>query len=93
LAQSNGNISIAARLLGVSRPTLYTLLEGHHMSAPRETFRLERRTAPNLTARLKQNAHRGATAPTFEVGLGSHTGERATQRRYKDRVVERPQLN
>jgi two-component system NtrC family response regulator len=28
LAQSNGNLSIAAKLLGVSRPTLYSLLEG-----------------------------------------------------------------
>ncbi|HLG86205.1 MAG TPA: PEP-CTERM-box response regulator transcription factor [Alphaproteobacteria bacterium] len=27
LAQSNGNLSIAAKLLGVSRPTLYSLLE------------------------------------------------------------------
>jgi len=28
LAQSNGNLSTAAKLLGVSRPTLYSLLEG-----------------------------------------------------------------
>jgi two-component system NtrC family response regulator len=51
LAQSNGNISIAARLLGVSRPTLYALLEGHHISTPRETFGSERRPAPSPTAR------------------------------------------
>jgi two-component system NtrC family response regulator len=28
LAQSNGNLTIASKLLGISRPTLYTLLEG-----------------------------------------------------------------
>ena len=32
LAQSNGNLSIAAKLLGVSRPTLYSLLEGLGMA-------------------------------------------------------------
>jgi two-component system, NtrC family, response regulator len=42
LAQSNGNISMAARLLGVSRPTLYGLLEGHHISTPGETVASER---------------------------------------------------
>ncbi len=31
LAQSNGNLSIAAKLLGVSRPTLYSLLESLNM--------------------------------------------------------------
>ena len=33
LTQSNGNLSIAAKLLGVSRPTLYSLLEGLGMAA------------------------------------------------------------
>jgi two-component system NtrC family response regulator len=32
LTQSNGNLSIAAKLLGVSRPTLYSLLEGLGMA-------------------------------------------------------------
>jgi two-component system NtrC family response regulator len=34
LSQSEGNISKAAGLLGVSRPTLYDLLEEHGLSAP-----------------------------------------------------------
>ncbi len=34
LAQSNGNLSIAAKLLGVSRPTLYSLLESLGMATP-----------------------------------------------------------
>jgi two-component system NtrC family response regulator len=33
LARSDGRLSAAARLLGVSRPTLYTLLETHGLSA------------------------------------------------------------
>ena len=33
LARSNGQLSAASRLLGVSRPTLYTLLETHGMAA------------------------------------------------------------
>jgi two-component system NtrC family response regulator len=33
LAQSNGNVSVAAKLLGVSRPTLYGLLEGLGIAA------------------------------------------------------------
>jgi two-component system NtrC family response regulator len=33
LARSDGRLSAAARLLGVSRPTLYTLLEAHGLSA------------------------------------------------------------
>ena len=33
LAQSNGNLSLAAKLLGVSRPTLYSLLEGLGIAA------------------------------------------------------------
>jgi two-component system NtrC family response regulator len=37
LAQSNGNISSAAKLLGVSRPTLYSLLEAHDIGPPTET--------------------------------------------------------
>jgi len=32
LAQSNGNLSLAAKLLGVSRPTLYSLLESLGMA-------------------------------------------------------------
>jgi two-component system NtrC family response regulator len=35
LARANGSVSAAARLLGVSRPTLYGLLETHGMAAPR----------------------------------------------------------
>jgi len=37
LAQSNGNISSAAKMLGVSRPTLYSLLEAHDIGPPTET--------------------------------------------------------
>jgi two-component system NtrC family response regulator len=37
LAEADGNISKAAGLLGVSRPTLYDLLEEHGFSATRET--------------------------------------------------------
>jgi two-component system NtrC family response regulator len=33
LARSNGTLAAAAKLLGVSRPTLYTLLEAHGLSA------------------------------------------------------------
>ena len=33
LARSNGTLSSAAKLLGVSRPTLYTLMETHGMAA------------------------------------------------------------
>ena len=33
LARSDGRLSTAARLLGVSRPTLYALLEAHGLSA------------------------------------------------------------
>jgi two-component system NtrC family response regulator len=32
LAQSNGNLTIASKLLGISRPTLYSLLEGLGMA-------------------------------------------------------------
>jgi two-component system NtrC family response regulator len=32
LTHSNGNLSIAAKLLGVSRPTLYSLLESLGMA-------------------------------------------------------------
>jgi two-component system NtrC family response regulator len=35
LARTNGSVSAAARLLGVSRPTLYGLLETHGMAGPR----------------------------------------------------------
>ncbi len=35
LARSQGSLSEAARLLGVSRPTLYTLMETHGVTAPR----------------------------------------------------------
>jgi two-component system NtrC family response regulator len=34
LAKSNGNLSVTAKLLGVSRPTLYSLLEGLGMAPP-----------------------------------------------------------
>ncbi len=33
LAQADGNISGAARLLGISRPTLYDLLKAHDLTA------------------------------------------------------------
>jgi two-component system NtrC family response regulator len=36
LARSNGSLSAAARLLGVSRPTLYGLLEAHGLGAARQ---------------------------------------------------------
>jgi two-component system NtrC family response regulator len=36
LSEAEGNISKAAGLLGISRPTLYDLLEEHGFSAPRE---------------------------------------------------------
>ncbi|MCC7283122.1 MAG: sigma 54-interacting transcriptional regulator, partial [Acetobacteraceae bacterium] len=35
LARTNGSVSAAARLLGVSRPTLYGLLETHGLAGPR----------------------------------------------------------
>jgi two-component system NtrC family response regulator len=35
LARANGSVSAAARLLGISRPTLYGLLETHGLAAPR----------------------------------------------------------
>jgi two-component system, NtrC family, response regulator len=41
LAQSNGKISAAAKLLGVSRPTLYGLLEEHHIGVPRSAVDTE----------------------------------------------------
>ena len=37
LARSNGSLSVAARLLGVSRPTIYALLETHGLSVSRGT--------------------------------------------------------
>ena len=36
LARSNGTLATAAKLLGVSRPTLYTLLEAHGLTAAAE---------------------------------------------------------
>ena len=33
LARSNSTLATAARLLGISRPTLYTLLDAHGLSA------------------------------------------------------------
>jgi two-component system NtrC family response regulator len=36
LAQSNGVIAVAAKLLGVSRPTLYALMDAHHMGTSGE---------------------------------------------------------
>ena len=36
LARSNGTLAIAAKLLGVSRPTLYTLLEAHNLETSGE---------------------------------------------------------
>jgi two-component system NtrC family response regulator len=36
LARSNGSLSAAARLLGISRPTLYGLLEAHGLSSSRQ---------------------------------------------------------
>jgi len=33
LARSSGTVATAARLLGISRPTLYTLLEAHGLTA------------------------------------------------------------
>ncbi|MBX9697926.1 MAG: PEP-CTERM-box response regulator transcription factor [Acetobacteraceae bacterium] len=36
LARSHGSLSAAARLLAISRPTLYGLLEAHGMQAPRQ---------------------------------------------------------
>jgi two-component system NtrC family response regulator len=36
LARTNGSVSAAARLLGVSRPTLYGLLETHGLAGPRQ---------------------------------------------------------
>jgi two-component system NtrC family response regulator len=38
LAEAEGNISKAAGLLGVSRPTLYDLLDEHGISTPRESL-------------------------------------------------------
>jgi two-component system NtrC family response regulator len=38
LSEAEGNISKTAGLLGISRPTLYDLLEEHGFSAPRETL-------------------------------------------------------
>jgi two-component system NtrC family response regulator len=35
LARANGSVSAAARLLGISHPTLYGLLETHGSAAPR----------------------------------------------------------
>jgi len=34
LTQSNGTIAVAAKLLGISRPTLYSLLEEHRIATP-----------------------------------------------------------
>ena len=33
LARSNGTLAVAAKLLGVSRPTLYSLLDAHNLAA------------------------------------------------------------
>ncbi|MCG7364527.1 hypothetical protein MHZ93_25135, partial [Roseomonas sp. ACRSG] len=32
MARSNGSLAAAARLLGISRPTIYGLLETHRLS-------------------------------------------------------------
>ncbi len=41
LARSNGTLATAARLLGVSRPTLYSLLEAHGLNADHAALSLE----------------------------------------------------
>ncbi len=45
LARSNGTLAAAAKLLGVSRPTLYTLLEAHNLETSGEA-RLEAESDP-----------------------------------------------
>ena len=47
LARSNGRLTAAAKLLGISRPTLYTLLETHGMTAEAADSAIE--PDPNLT--------------------------------------------
>ena len=45
LARSDGRLATAARMLGVSRPTLYTLLEAHGLSLPATGFGVEENPA------------------------------------------------
>jgi two-component system, NtrC family, response regulator len=47
LARSNGTIATAAKLLGISRPTLYALMEAHGMSAAADPRAGEEEIAPS----------------------------------------------
>ena len=47
LARSDGTVATAARLLGISRPTLYALLEAHGLSADGVEPRAEDAAAPS----------------------------------------------
>jgi two-component system, NtrC family, response regulator len=51
LARSNNTLSIAARLLGVSRPTLYGLMEAHGFAT--ETARSNDASATDAEATIK----------------------------------------
>ena len=47
LGRSNGSLSAAARLLGISRPTLYGLLEAHGLSSARHATPQDAATGPD----------------------------------------------
>jgi two-component system, NtrC family, response regulator len=53
LAQSNGTIATAAKLLGISRPTLYSLLEEHEIEAAPNSTADEERSSTFSRTRLE----------------------------------------
>ena len=82
LSQSNGTISTAAKLLGISRPTLYALLETHGLATASESrlvsgvadaVRLKRRSVEDV-GKERSMAARTLTVPALLLSLAASAG-------------------